>query len=164
MNLTSLVVLSALACTLALPAQAFNPQPDPPARIGAITLTPGQILRVNARVVNAVSPSAADVPPGPCRVSLGFLDGAGRSLGQSVVVMVRPGHATRLDLIGDDHSSTGNPLSVHPVVRLLPAVQRSSLSAKSCAVAVTAELLDATGQVKAIVADPLLVTQDSAEQ
>jgi len=81
-----------------------------------------------------------------------------------VIVLLRPGQATRLDLIGDELSSTGNPLSAHPVVRLLPAVQRSSSSAKNCAVAVTAELLDATGQVRAIVADPLLVTQDSAEQ
>ena len=158
------VALWALACTLALPAQAFNPQPDPPARIGAISLVPGQILRVNARVINAVSPSAADVPPGPCRLSLAFLDGAGHSLGQNAIVLLRQGQASRLDLIGDEFSSTGNPLSVHPVVRLLPAVQRSSLNAKTCAVAVTVELLDATGQVRAIVADPLLVTQDSAEQ
>lgn len=164
MKTAPVVALWALACTLALPAHAFNPQPDPPARIGAITLTPGQILRVNARVINAVSPSAADVPPGPCRVSLGFLDGAGHSLGQSAIVLLRPGQATRLDLIGDELSSTGNPLSAHPVVRLLPAVQRSSSSAPRCAVAVTAEVLDATGQVRAIVADPLLVTQDSAEQ
>jgi hypothetical protein len=164
MKTAPVVALWALACTLALPAQAFNPQPDPPARIGAITLNPGQTLRVNARVIKAVSPSNADVPPGPCRVSLSFLDGGGRNLGLGTIVLLRQGQATRLDLIGDELSSTANPLSVHPVVRLLPAVQRPSSSAQTCAVAVTVELLDATGQVKAIVADPLLVTQDSAEQ
>ena len=164
MNIARPIALWALACTLALPAHAFNPQPDPPARIGAITLTPGQILRVNARVINAVSISAAEVPPGPCRVSIGFMDGAGHGLGQSAIVLLRPGQATRLDLIGDELSTTGNPLSAHPVVNLLPAVQRPSQSAKSCAVAVTVELLDANGQVRAIVADPLLVTHDSAEQ
>lgn len=109
MKTAPVVALWALACTLALPAQAFNPQPDPPARIGAITLNPGQTLRVNARVIKTVSPSNADVPPGPCRVSLSFLDGGGRNLGLGTIVLLRQGQATRLDLIGDELSSTANP-------------------------------------------------------
>ncbi len=164
MRTASVAAISALSCAIALPALAFNPQPDPPARIGSISLNPGQTLRVNARVIKAVSLSNADVPPGPCRVSLGFLDGGGRSLGPGVVVLLRQAQSTRLDLIGDEVSSTSSPLSVHPVVRLLPAVQRPSSNAQTCAVAVTVELLGANGHVRAIVADPLLVTQDSAEQ
>ena len=164
MKAIHLVTGLAMACTLALPVQAFNPQPDPPARIGSISLTPGQTLRVNVRVARVVAISASDVPPGPCRVSLGFVDGAGHGLGQTAIVLLRQGHASRLDLIGDEVSSTSNPLSVHPVVRVLPAVQRSASNAVSCGVSVTAEVLDAAGQVRAVVADPLLVMQDSVEQ
>ncbi|HEX7438610.1 MAG TPA: hypothetical protein VF319_00810 [Caldimonas sp.] len=97
-------------------------------------------------------------------MSLGFLDGEGRGLGQTLIGLLRPGQAIRLDLVGEELSSTGNPLLVHPVVRLLPAVQHAQPGAQGCAVAVTAELLDAAGHVRVIVADPLLVTQESAEQ
>lgn len=164
MNTAHLATLLTLAAALAGPAQAFNPQPDPPARIGAVTLNPGQTLRLNVRMIKAASTHATDVPPGPCRVSLGFLDGESRGLGQTLVGLLRPGQATRLDLVGDGLSSAGNPLLVHPVVRVVPAVQHAQSAAQGCAVAVTAELLDAAGHVTVIVVDPLLVTPDSTEQ
>ena len=157
MKAIHLVTGLAMACTLALPVQAFNPQPDPPARIGSISLTPGQTLRVNVRVARVVAISASDVPPGPCRVSLGFVDGAGHGLGQTAIVLLRQGHASRLDLIGDEVSSTSNPLSVHPVVRVLPAVQRSASNAVSCAYGRMAACVLVSGSVSLPGRHPLSV-------
>jgi len=144
-------------------ALAFNPQPDPPARIGAVSLPPGQVLRLNARVIGAAATSA-EVPPVPCRVTLGFVDAEGRGLGQSLIALLRPGQSTRLDLAGDAVSSAGNPLSAHPVVRVLPAVQRTLPAVQSCNVALTLEVLDSAGRTTAVLAEPQLYTPDSSEQ
>jgi hypothetical protein len=158
----SLAALSLLAASTT--ARAFNPQPDPPARLGVITLDPGQTIRLNTRVVKGAASASTEVPPGPCRVQMNFVDGEGRGVSQVLIALLRPGQGARLDLPGEGVSSAGNALMLHPVVRVLPAVQRTLPAVQSCAVAVTVEVLEPGGHVAAIVADPLLVTADSAEQ
>ena len=168
MNITrSFIALSLVGASalLAPPqASAFNPQPDPPARLGVVSLNPSQTLRLNARVARPPVRSALEIPSGTCAVSLMFLDGEGRSVGPSVIRMLRAGQATRIDLPGTGMSNEGNPLMIHPVVRVLPAAQHAIPAALACAVAVTLEVLDANGRTTALIEDPNLVTPDSVEQ
>jgi hypothetical protein len=66
----------------------FNPQPEPPGdrapdtdfEFGFVTEGRGQTMRLNASYTDA----DADLPPGPCRVTLSFYDGDGRLVMQSV--------------------------------------------------------------------------------
>lgn len=155
------------AATMALfgappPAAAFNPQADPPARLGDVSLTAGQTLRLNARVTQQLPAVQRDAAQPACKVTLGF-DSGGRGVGQVLIALLRPGQGARLDLVGSEHTAAGQALAVQPSVRVLPAVQSGALPAvQSCAVAVTLEVLDERGHVVAVVADPRLVTPDSA--
>jgi hypothetical protein len=54
--------------------RAFNPQPDPPG-FGMIGISYGQTARLS--VVNTAG-LLSGLPPGPCKVELGFLDDQGR--------------------------------------------------------------------------------------
>jgi hypothetical protein len=85
-------------------------------------------------------------------------------VGRSLIGLLRPGQNARLDIVGSELVGS-QPLAVQPCIRVLPAVQDSTLPAvQSCAVAVTLEVLDERGRVTAVVADPRLVTPDSVEQ
>ena len=161
MHTTNSFAALALAGTTALFAppnvMAFNPQPDPPARLGVVSLNPGQTLRLSARVARQVMVSNQDAIPAGCNVSMRFTDGEGRSIGHSVLRLLRQGQASRVDLPGAGMAAEGE--MVHPIVRVLPAAQSAQ-----CAVAVTLEVLDQTGRVMVVIDDPNLVTPDSAEQ
>ena len=74
------------------PANAFNPQPDPP-RIGMVGIADGQTARLN--LVNVSAPDDLLLPP-PCRAQLQFLDADGNVLAQRRVV-VAAGHAAFVD-------------------------------------------------------------------
>jgi hypothetical protein len=74
-------------------AWAFNPQPEPPGRWGMFGLVEGQTARVT--VVNT-SADPHGYPPGPCRVSLAFVDSEGIVLKEARLTL-RPGQATSLD-------------------------------------------------------------------
>jgi hypothetical protein len=64
--------LSPVALLLAAaPALAFNPQPDPPARLGDFSLVAGQSLRLNAHLTKPAAPSR-DGTPVQCKVTLSF--------------------------------------------------------------------------------------------
>lgn len=158
----SLLTLALLAA--ARPAAAFNPQPDPPARLGDITLAAGQTLRLNAHLTQQLPAVQRDGTPVACQVTLSFEHG-GRGIGRSLIGLLRPGQNARLDLVGNEHTGGGQSIPVQPCIKVLPAVQNNALPAvQACAVAVTLEVLDERGRVTAIVADPRLVTPDSADQ
>jgi hypothetical protein len=59
----------------------FNPQPEPPgdSNFGFFNVVRGQTARVNVSYLNMPD----GFPPGPCRVTVTFYDGDGRSIGQS---------------------------------------------------------------------------------
>ena len=160
------LALAAAACLVAsAPALAFNPQPDPPARIGLVSLSASQSLRLMVRVVRSTpTAAAAEVPAGPCRVALGFVDHDGRAIGPNLIGLLRPGQGTKLDLPGAGMVAEGQSLLLHPVVRVLPAVQRLLPAVQSCAVAVSLAVLDPTGRLAVLIDDPNLVTPDSVEQ
>lgn len=113
------VTLIALAASLLAlqPAQAFNPQPDPPG-FGMIGVTPGETLRISAANPEVSNPTG--VPPGPCRVELSFVDSAGNLLLPAVQFTLRAGQSAHYDLNGD---KLGPP----PGTVNLPAVQRTQV-------------------------------------
>ena len=84
-----------------LSVKAFNPQPDPPA-FGLIGVDPFETARLNA--VCAATPLPGGVNPGPCDVTLAFLDINGRAINR-VARTLQPGQAASLDLIGTASSS-----------------------------------------------------------
>jgi len=84
---------AAAASTSSPPARAFNPQPEPPGRWGLFGIVADQTARVS--VVNT-SDDPGGYPPGPCRVSLAFVDRAGIVLKEARLTL-RPGQATSLD-------------------------------------------------------------------
>jgi hypothetical protein len=77
----------------------FNPQPEPPGdrdpvfEFGFVTEGRGQTMRLNATFTDA----DADLPPGPCRVTLSFYDGDGRLVLQTVET-VELGQTVSLDV------------------------------------------------------------------
>lgn len=77
--------VAGLAAFLAVPAWAFNPQPDPPGqwRLGAVTLLSGQGIRVNVsnlRAPQAAATAAATTPEDHCFVQVSLLDGGAGEL------------------------------------------------------------------------------------
>lgn len=77
----------------------FNPQPEPPGDrepefgFGFVTEGRGQTMRLNATFTDV----DADLPPGPCRVTLSFYDGDGRLVMQTVET-VELGQTVSLDV------------------------------------------------------------------
>jgi hypothetical protein len=96
-RLIALVVLLAAGAAVggarSRKAWAFNPQPEPPGRWGLFGIVADQTARVS--VVNT-SGDPGGYPPGPCRVSLAFVDRAGVVLKEARLTL-RPGQATSLD-------------------------------------------------------------------
>lgn len=84
------IVGVAVLGVLSRTTKAFNPQPDPPG-FGMIGIAEGQTARLNLVNIGTVG-----IPPGPCRATLEFFDGAGNVLA-SRRVRVLEGNATSLD-------------------------------------------------------------------
>ena len=87
------LLATAAASTSSPPVRAFNPQPEPPGRWGLFGIVADQTARVS--VVNT-SADPRGYPPGPCRVSLAFVDSEGIVLKEARLTL-RPGQATSLD-------------------------------------------------------------------
>jgi hypothetical protein len=87
-------LLAAAAASTSSPrVRAFNPQPEPPGRWGLFGIVADQTARVS--VVNT-SGDPGGYPPGPCRVTLAFVDVEGTVLKEALMTL-RPGQATSLD-------------------------------------------------------------------
>lgn len=121
------ILLLALVSGLlaAQPVRAFNPQPDPPG-FGLIGLTTNETLRLN--VSNITSAGPRELPPGPCRVELTFVDSTGAELLPAVQTTLAPGESTSVDLNGADLftgvtgiDSVGvlSRVEVRPMIRIL---------------------------------------------
>ena len=89
----ALLAAAAAASTSSPRARAFNPQPEPPGRWGLFGIVADQTARVS--VVN-ISADPRGYPPGPCRVSLAFVDSEGIVLKEARLTL-RPGQAMSLD-------------------------------------------------------------------
>jgi hypothetical protein len=93
-GLALVALLAAVApSTSSPPARAFNPQPEPPGRWGLFGIVADQTARVS--MVNT-SADPGGFPPGPCRVSLAFVDREGVVLKETRLTL-RPGQAASLD-------------------------------------------------------------------
>ena len=83
-----LLGVGVLACgfvaALAGPVRALNPQPEPPGRhrinFGLFRVTQDQSVSVG--VVNVLRLKPQQLPPGPCRVTINFIDVAGNIVSQ----------------------------------------------------------------------------------
>jgi hypothetical protein len=120
----ALVVAAGASMRTRAQDQTPPPSPDRHALFGQIGITRGQTARLN--VSNLPLP-VNDLPPGPIRVELSFVDADGNTLintdGQPIrrVVMLEPGHSTFLqinanNLLGRDEIR----LNFRPVVKLTP--------------------------------------------
>jgi len=89
--------------------KGFNPQPDPPGLWGMIGITPSDTMRLN--IVNM---QLGGLPPGPCNVTLRFLNGSGQILKQQTLT-VKPTQAAFLDITGTE-AGGGFRTEVHPVL------------------------------------------------
>ena len=102
-------------------AKAFNPQPDPPALFGMIGITP-----VDTMQLNIVNVELSGLPPGPCKVTLRFLNSSGTILKQQTVT-VKPTQAAALTITGAE-AGGGFRNEVHPVL-VVPSNEATGCSA-----------------------------------
>ena len=85
---TGALVLATMSGT----ANAFNPQPDPPA-FGIVSINPDQTIRLN---VVCWEHDVDGLPPGPCHGELMFHDVNGNIVARQLVRLL-PGQAASLD-------------------------------------------------------------------
>ncbi len=120
--------------------------PGDPATFSLMGVAFGEVLRLNAVAVNpgpTQSPTAATVAPGPCVVTLGFVDAAGVQVGPGPIqITLNPGEGGFLDLPAVQLVSRfGRRALVRPTVMV-----ESMAGADACAgVASAAELFDVFG-------------------
>lgn len=85
------IALATLLLLGAGAARAFNPQPEPPG-FGMFGVT--QIQRAHLHVaLPAVQKTPGQLPPGPCRVEVSFVDEAGKEVQPPTVHTLWPGQA-----------------------------------------------------------------------
>jgi hypothetical protein len=125
--------------------KAFNPQPDPPGAFGMVGITPGETLQLN--IVNV---QLAGLPPGPCRVTLRFLNSSGVILKQEAVT-VKPAQAASLKLTGLEAGGAFRN-EVHPVL-LVPANEATGSSAIG-----SVEVFNTSTGETSLLAHPIYVT------
>ena len=90
------IVLSAVAISQPLTGQTstrLSMRRNPPG-FGLMTVAADQNVRL--LVVNTAMPQP-DLPPNPCRVFVGFVDGAGHRVGESQVADLLPGQSVAVD-------------------------------------------------------------------
>lgn len=148
MSLHTITAAAVLALAAAIPAQAFNPQPDPPARFAMVGIVVDQTARLNVVAMKM----RRDVPPGPCRLTLSFSDSNGNPLVNATSLVLSPGTAGLVDLVGARFTDGRR-------VQFLPAVQVSpnQPGEGTCpGVAASLEVFDATGHTSVFIEDPNL--------
>ena len=125
--LAALMTLGVFRGTRKVQAQDQTPPPiNDRISFGMVGITQGQTIRLS--VVNTNPPPIGDLPPGPTRVVLTFLDAEGhrlRSRDGSIIrraVDLHPEHATFLDLNADDLQFPPGPsrLQLRAVVTVTP--------------------------------------------
>ena len=125
--------------------KGFNPQPDPPGVWGMIGITPSDTLRLN--IVNM---EFSGVPPGPCNVTLKFLDSSGAILKQQTLA-VKPTQAALLDITGLE-AGGGFRTEVHPVLAV------PSNEPTGCSAVGSVELFNTNSGETSIFAHPIFIT------
>jgi len=139
-----------LALAAATPAQAFNPQPDPPGRWAMLGLVAEQTARLSVLAV----PSARDARIGSCTVTLNFLDGDGNKLAEAATLVLLPGKAQFVDLKGSGLRLVNR--SDRAQFRANVEVLHNPPAFQPCAgVAATIEVFDASGRSSVTVAQPV---------
>jgi|CXWL01.1.fsa_nt_gi hypothetical protein len=137
------------ACFLALALAAGIVQAEP-AHLGMIGVAQDQTLRLN---VVARAGSVADLPPGPCKVLLGFFNSDGKMVGDPFRLALEPGKAGHLDIQGRE-ASPERRTELLPAVYVSPSADEKSLCP---GVAATVEIIDTeTGKTSVFYNDPIL--------
>lgn len=145
----------AFALAASAPAQAFNPQPDPPGRWALMGMVSDQTARLSVLAV----PVAHGVPPDPCTVTFNFLDRYGNKLAETTTVVLVPGQMQFVDLRGADLRLPNRTDRMQ--FRTEVHVLKNRLADHQCKGAVTTvEIFDATGRSNVIVANPSFVPPD----
>lgn len=126
--------------------RGFNPQPDPPGIWGMVGVTPSETVRLN--VVNMEFPGA--VPPGPCNVTLKFLNSSGTVLKQQAVT-VKPTQAAFLDLTGSE-AGAGFRAEIHPVLAV------PSNEPTGCSAVGSVEVFNTNSGETSLYAHPIFIT------
>jgi len=104
---------------------------------GMVGIARGQTLRLNvvalarkgdkSTVDNPLD--AVDVPPGPCKVDLSFMDGEGNLLLPAVQRTLEIGHAIFVDLNRDLLDRPGNRLEIRVMVNVICSTDRGGIVA-----------------------------------
>jgi len=139
-----------LALAAASPAQAFNPQPDPPGRWAMMGMVSDQTARLS---VLALPVARGGTRPPSCTVTLNFLDNDGNKLAEAATLVLVPGKASFVDLKG---SALRLPSRTDRAqFRADVSVLHNPPSDLPCeGVAATVEIFDDTGRTSLIVAHP----------
>ena len=146
---SSLAALT-LALAAATPAQAFNPQPDPPGRWAML----GMVAEQTARLSVLALPSARDARVASCTVTLNFLDGDGNKLAEATTLVLLPGKAQFVDLKGSGLRLANR--SDRAQFRANVEVLHNPPTYRPCAgVAATVEVFDASGRSSVTVTQPV---------
>ena len=125
--------------------KAFNPQPDPPALFGMVGVTPGETLQLN--VVNVELPG---IPPGPCKVTLRFLNDNGVIV-KGKVVTVKSGQAASLTITGAEGGGTFRS-------ELHPALVLASNEVAGCSAIGSVEVFNTKTGVTSLFAHPIYLS------
>jgi hypothetical protein len=125
--------------------KGFNPQPDPPGVWGMIGITPSDTLRLN--IVNM---EFSGLPPGPCNVTLKFLNGSGIVLKQQTI-SVKPTQAALLDLTGLEAGGAFRT-EVHPVLAV------PSNEPTGCSAVGSVEVFNTNSGETSLYAHPMFIT------
>lgn len=141
------------ACTLALsvatPAHAFNPQPDPPGRWAMLGLVAEQTARLSVLAL----PGGRDAQRAACTVTLNFLDGDGVQMQEATTLVLLPGKAQFVDLKGSNLRLANR--ADRAQFRASVEVLHNPPGDRPCGgVAATVEIFDATGRTSVLVAHP----------
>jgi hypothetical protein len=104
---------------------------------GMVGIARGQTLRLNvvalarkgdkSTVDNPLD--AVDVPPGPCKVDLSFMDGEGNLILPAVQRTLEIGHASFVDLNRDLLDRPGNRLEIRVMVNVICSTDRGGIVA-----------------------------------
>ncbi len=160
----ALVVIATAGANLRTKAQDQLPPPvnDRYALFGMVGITRGQIARLS--VSKLQSPPVGDLPPGPSRVEMSFVDADGNTLvnpeGQPIrrIVMLEPGRSTFLQINANNLLARDETrLNFRPVVKVIPPpVPESQTQPPPIGEATTLEVIE-TATAKTVLLYPGII-------